>query len=138
MSIPQTTAAAEPDPATATVSAVYVDTENLQPPAGSDDVEFAQSLIAHIVLNWPVDYPPIGLLTLYVPADKSSQWRIWASGLMPEPLATPSGGAGIGYWRQPLDGVHSDRLRVRGVQHFSRSGSKNSADMAIVLDAFDD
>ena len=65
MSIPQTTAsAAEPASETATVSAIYVDTENLLPPAGSDDVELAQSLIAHIVLNWPDVYPPIGLLTL--------------------------------------------------------------------------
>ncbi len=120
------------------VSAIYVDTENLTPPAGGDDIDFAQGLISRIVTEWPDGYPPIGLLTLYVTADKTSQWRIWANDLltaqtthMPASESSP--------WRLPAKAASERGLvRVRGVQRFSRNGSKNSADMAIVLDVFDD
>lgn len=127
-----------PDPATAEVSGIYVDTENLTPPAGVDDVEFVQSVISRIVSDWPAEHPPIGLLALYVPADKVSQWRPWASALL---LQQPSQGPVSNEpssWRDPVSFMSQEPLRVRGVQHFSRNGSKNSADLAIVLDAMDD
>ena len=131
-------ATGEPNPPTTTTSAIYVDTENLLSPAGSDDVEFAQDLITYIVANWPDAYPPIELLTLYVPADKSSQWRIWASDLMELRRMPAFDDNGTAEWREPVPTAERNRLRVRGIQHFTRSGSKNSADMAIAVDAFDD
>ena len=84
------------------VSAVYVDTENLTPAANVDSVDFAQSLISPIVSDWPDDYPPIGRLALYVPADKTSQWRIWASSLMADRTSQATLGAGRGRWREPV------------------------------------
>lgn len=120
------------------VSAVYVDTENLTPAANADSVDFAQSLISRIVSDWPDDYPPIGRLALYVPADKTSQWRIWASSLMADRKSQATTGAGRGRWREPVLAERSELVKVHGVQHFSRNNSKNSADMAIVLDVLDD
>lgn len=123
---------------TSGVSAIYVDTENLTPSNGADNVDFAQGLISRIVSKWPDDYPPIGLLVLYVPADKTSQWRVWASSLMTDRTARATAGVGWGRWRKPVSVEHRELVKVRGVQHFSRSNSKNSADMAIALDAVDD
>lgn len=120
------------------VSAVYVDTENLTPAANADSVDFAQSLISRIVNDWPDDYPPIGRLALYVPADKTSQWRIWASSLMSNRTPRATTGAGWGRWREPVLAERNELVKVHGVQHFSRSNSKNSADMAIALDVVDD
>lgn len=122
------------------LSAVYVDTENLTAPAGGDDIDFTQDLIRLVVNQWPDDYPPIGRLALYVPADKTSQWRIWASALMSKSASQALAGAGAGRaaWREPMPPEHQEPVKVRGVQHFSRSNSKNSADMAIVLDVVDD
>ena len=121
-----------------TMSAIYVDTENLTAPTGRDDIDFTQDLISLIVKQWPDGYPPIGLLALYVPADKTSQWRIWASALMSKSALQVSAGANQARWREPVPVAHQERVKVRGVQHFSRSNSKNSADMAIVLDVMDD
>lgn len=120
------------------VSAVYVDTENLTPPAGADNVDFAQNLISRIVGGWPDDYPPIGRLALYVPADKTSQWRIWASSLMSNRATHAAPGAGPGRWRAPTAVERNELVKVHGIQHFSRNNSKNSADMAIALDVVDD
>ncbi|MYC31684.1 MAG: NYN domain-containing protein [Chloroflexi bacterium] len=126
-----------PERTAAGVSAIYVDTENLTPPAGEDDVNFAQDLISLIVSDWPTAYPPIGLLALYVPADKTSQWRTWASALPPVQQRGLSS-SDMKSWRDPILTQSRERLRVRGVQHFTRNGSKNSADLAIVLDVMDD
>ena len=123
---------------TAAMSAVYVDTENLTAPAGGDDIDFTQDLISLIVGKWPDAYPPIGRLALYVPADKTSQWRIWARALMSKPASQTLAGGGWAGWRDPMPVERQERVKVRGVQHFSRNNSKNSADMAIVLDVVDD
>ena len=128
----------EPEQHSSGLSAIYVDTENITPPSGTDDVEFVQGVIGHIVANWPDGYPPIGLLALYVPADKTSQWRTWASALLLEQQPSEPVKVDPSTWREPLPSKNQEGLRVRGVQHFSRNGSKNSADIAIVLDAFDD
>lgn len=127
-----------PERTTAGASAIYVDIENLTPPAGDDGVEFAQYLITHIVSDWPAEHPPIGLLALYVPADKISQWRTWASALLLQQQPQERDGNEQLSWRESVSVMGQERLRVRGVQHFSRNGSKNSADLAIVLDAMDD
>ncbi len=90
-------------------SAVYVDTENLR------DNDRAQDVIAQVVAGWPGGCPPVASLSLYVRADKVALWRIWAEATYP-----------------------TLRVRVRGVQHFSNSKAKNSADLAITADAVAD
>ena len=92
-----------------TIAGIYVDTENLREP------ELAQDVIAQAVDGWSPDYPPVGALSLYVHADKAELWRMWAETTYPD-----------------------FKVRVRGVQHFSKDWSKNSADLAITADAVGD
>lgn len=120
------------------VSAIYVDAENLTPPASGDPIGFVQQLISRIVAEWPDSYPPISLLTLYVPADKTSLWRIWASALLPNRQPQDIADASSVSWRETATTECDRQVRVHGVQHFSRNGTKNSADMAIVIDVMDD
>ena len=87
-------------------SALYVDTENLR------DNDRAQDVIAQVFAHWPADRPPVGSVSLYVRADKVALWQLWAESVYPQ----------LG-------------VRVRGVQHFSNSKAKNSADLAITADA---
>lgn len=75
----------------------------------------AQTLIENIVENWPSGTPPPTRLNLYVQADRVSLWDIWATGRFPQFSVT-----------------------VRGIQHFSNRQSKNSADIAIAIDAIAD
>lgn len=96
-------------PSTSSGAALYVDTENLR------DAENARQVVVSVVAGWPGNRPPLGSVSLYVRADKSELWRLWAEDALP----------GL-------------RLRVRGVQHFSANNSKNSADMAIAADAVSD
>ena len=88
------------------VSGLYVDMENLQ---GQD---FAQRFLANLVQNWPSDVPPLGVVRLYVRADTQVLWEMW----MESQFADVS-------------------VAVKGVQHFSKNASKNSADIALALDA---
>ena len=74
-----------------------------------------QTLIENIVDDWPEGTPPPTRLNLYVQADRVSLWDIWANGRFPQLTVT-----------------------VRGIQHFSRRQSKNSADIAIAIDAIAD
>jgi hypothetical protein len=90
-------------------AALYVDTENLR------ESDHARQVVASVIANWPGDRPPLGSVSLYVRADKAELWRLWAEGTFP----------GL-------------RLRVRGVQHFSNTKAKNSADLAITADAVAD
>ncbi len=90
-------------------SALYVDTENLR------DNDRAQDVIAQVFAHWPADRPPVGSVSLYVRADKVALWQLWAESTYPQ----------FG-------------VRVRGVQHFSNSKAKNSADLAITADAVAD
>ena len=90
-------------------SALYVDTENLR------DNDRAQDVIAQVFAHWPADRPPVGSLSLYVRADKVALWQLWAEATYLQ----------LG-------------VRVRGVQHFSNSKAKNSADLAITADAVAD
>ena len=75
----------------------------------------AQPLIENIIERWPEGTPPPRRLNLYVQADRVSLWDIWATGRFPQLAVT-----------------------VRGIQHFSRRQSKNSADIAIAIDAIAD
>ena len=88
------------------VSGLYVDMENLQ---GQD---FAQRFLANLVQNWPSDVPPLGVVRLYVRADTQVLWEMWMESQF----------ADVG-------------VSVRGIQHFSKNASKNSADIALALDA---
>lgn len=88
---------------------VYVDIENLA------DTETAQRVVATVVAEWPGHCPPIGRLSLYVPAEKARLWELWSGAEFPC-LA----------------------VRVHGVQRFTRQASKNAADMAIAVDAICD
>ena len=89
--------------------AIYVDTENL------GDPEQAQRIVRQAIANWPADQPAVTGLSLYVRADEEALWRLWAEGEYP-----------------------TLRVRVRGVQHFSKDRAKNSADLAITADAIGD
>lgn len=88
-------------------AALYVDTENLQ---GS-----AQGLVSAVMEQWPEGLPPASRLNLYVQADQTALWDIWASSQFRDLVVT-----------------------VRGIQHFSKRQSKNSADIAIAIDAVAD
>lgn len=88
---------------------VYVDIENLK------SREHARAVIETVVRDWPDELAPVRRLRLYAPADKAGLWKTWAVARFPD-----------------LD------VSVRGIQHFTRTSSKNSADLAIVADAVDD
>ena len=75
----------------------------------------AQTLIENIIEDWPEGTPQPTRLNLYVQADRVSLWDIWANGRFPQLTTT-----------------------ARGIQHFSNRQSKNSADIAIAIDAIAD
>ena len=75
----------------------------------------AQTLIENIIEDWPEETPPLTRLNLYVQADRVSLWDIWANGRFPQLTTT-----------------------AKGIQHFSNRQSKNSADIAIAIDAIAD
>ena len=88
-------------------SGLYVDVENLH----SD----GEPLIRSLIDNWPANTPALARLTLYVRADQTELWRLWATSRFCD-----------------LDVV------VKGTQHFSMSPTKNSADIAIAINAMAD
>ena len=88
-------------------SGVYVDVENLQGEA--------QELMSGLMFNWPETAPPPSRLTLYVRADQTELWYLWA-----------------------IDQFENVEVVVKGIQHFSRDSSKNSADIAIATNAITD
>jgi hypothetical protein len=75
----------------------------------------AQSTVKAIVEKWPEGTPPLSSLHLYVRADRVALWEMWATSRYPSLTVT-----------------------VKGIQHFSHNHSKNSADMAIAMDAVAD
>ena len=83
---------------------LYVDMENLHTEG--------QALIQGLIDDWPDNTPPPSHLNLYVHADQTELWRLWASSRF-----------------------KNMEVRTHGTQHFSCSSSKNSADMAIVAHA---
>ena len=88
---------------------LYVDVENLS------DAPHSQRVVEAVLKQWPDERPPVRQLSLYVPAQRTELWRLWARSSFP-----------------------SLGLRVRGVQRFTRIASKNAADMAIAVDAIHD
>ena len=88
-------------------SGLYVDMENLQ----ADGQSLLQSLMDH----WPEKLPAATRLTLYVRADQTELWRLWAT-----------------------NQFANVEVVVHGTQHFSMSSTKNSADIAIATNAMAD
>lgn len=88
------------------LATLYVDVENLQ--------DIARKAITATIEQWPTDSPKIDTLQLYVRADQTQLWHIWASHKFP-----------------------SIKLSVKGVQRYG-AVSKNLADMSLILDAFAD
>ena len=75
----------------------------------------AQELVGSLVEDWPVGVPELSKIALYVRADLVALWEMWSLTLAPDA-----------------------EVEVKGVQHFSMQGSKNSADIAIAVDAVTD
>jgi len=88
-------------------SGVYVDVENLG--------TAAQEVVRALMESWPDSAPEPSLLSLYVRADQSDLWSMWAESHFP----------GI-------------PVKAKGIQHFSNTPAKNSADIAIAIDAMAD
>ncbi len=86
---------------------LYVDVENL--------MDTAKEAITSVFEQWPEELPRPCVLKLYVKADQTELWRVWA---------THKFGS--------LD------IHVAGVQHYAVNTSKNSADIALALDAITD
>ncbi len=75
----------------------------------------AQNLIGSLVEDWPDRVPQLSKIVLYVRADLVALWEMWSLTL-----------------------ALNAEVDVKGVQHFSMQGSKNSADIAIAVDAVTD
>ncbi len=86
---------------------IYADIQNLQ--------EIARNTLINLVRKWPDRMPTPGKLNLYVRADHSHLWNVWATSTF----------------------VSMD-VTVKGVQHYSLAATKNAADMAIAVDAISD
>ncbi len=75
----------------------------------------SQALIETAIDSWPERAPPVAQLNLYVQADRAQLWDLWAGSRFPQ-LA----------------------VMVHGVQHFSGQPTKNSADIALAINAITD
>ena len=78
-------------------------------------LDVAQEAILSVIENWPDQVPEPTTVRLYTKADQTELWRIWTTNKFPS-----------------LD------VQIKGVQHFTAKGSKNSADIALALDAMAD
>ena len=75
----------------------------------------AQVLIERAIESWPEQAPPVARLNLYVQADRVQLWDLWAGSRYPDVT-----------------------VLVHGIQHFSGQPTKNSADIALAIDAVAD
>lgn len=78
-------------------------------------LDIAREAILSVIDDWPDEVPEPTTLRLYTRADQTGLWQIWTADKFPS-----------------LD------VQVKGVQHFTATGSKNSADISIALDALAD
>ena len=90
-------------------SGIYVDVENLQGIKGTQD--FIKSLLK----TWPKTAPDPTHLNVYVKADQALLWDMWAESQFPHLT-----------------------VAAKGIQHFSNNQAKNSADIAMAIDAISD
>jgi hypothetical protein len=88
-------------------SIFYVDIENLQ--------DIAKQALSTAIGHWPEEFPSPTTIKLYVKADQTELWKIWAN-----------------------HNIHDVEVNVKGVQHYTLNGSKNSADISLALDALAD
>ena len=89
-------------------TALYVDIENL--------LDDAQDILSVLLDEWPSEkIPTPSLVNLYVPADAVELWKIWGT-----------------------DYSTRFQFNVHGIQHYTVSQLKNSADMAIAVDTLAD
>lgn len=77
--------------------------------------DVAMEAIIRAFEQWPAELPRPIMLRLYVKADQVELWRLWA-----------------------IERRLSPDVQVVGVQHHTLKGSKNSADIALALDAITD
>ena len=75
----------------------------------------AQALIERAIESWPERAPPLAQLSLYVQADRVQLWDLWVESRLPNLTVV-----------------------VHGVQRFSGQPTKNSADIALAIDAVAD
>ena len=78
-------------------------------------LDIAREAILSIIEDWPDEVPEPTTLRLYTRADQTELWQIWTTNKFPS-----------------LD------VQIKGVQHFTAKGSKNSADISLALDALAD
>ena len=77
--------------------------------------ESAHQVIMALMEHWPEVAPPPRRISLYVRADQVELWRLWTTSHFPALV-----------------------VEVKGVQHFTATLSKNSADIALAADAISD
>ena len=75
----------------------------------------AKELIIASLKTWPSSVPFPTKIVLYVPADMVELWRIWADA-----------------------NISEHTVELHGIQHFTAHQSKNSADIAIAVEAMSD
>ncbi len=102
-----TTETLEENGAEEATTGIYADIQNLQ--------EMAKDVLVALIRRWPRDMPRPTLLNLYVRADHTHLWHVWATDAFPR-----------------ID------VSVKGVQHYAMAATKNAADMAIAVDAISD
>lgn len=74
-----------------------------------------QAMVESLIEEWPATFPRPSRIALFSPADEVELWRLWATDRF-----------------EDLDVVN------HGTQHFSKSSSKNAADLAIATSAIAD
>lgn len=77
--------------------------------------DVAKEAVTEAMNHWPEDFPKPGVIKLYARADQTEMWKIWISHYF-----------------------SSIEVQVKGVQHYSLTNSKNSADILLAIDAITD
>lgn len=74
-----------------------------------------KELLVELLAKWPDKAPKPSVVHLYVKADQVGLWSVWGDGQF-----------------------QNVRILPHGIQHYSNTNTKNSADVAIVIDAMTD
>lgn len=102
-------------------STLYVDVQNL----GLDDGA-AANVIGYVLGNWPDGYPRITAISLYTNPGDNERWKAILRDCVSKQMRRDR------TW--PFAGVQP-RENVPAMQQYSRSRAKNTADIALCLDA---
>lgn len=103
---------------------LYVDVQNL----GLEDVA-ATNVISYVLGNWPDEYPRITAISLYTNPGDNERWKAILRDCVSKQMRRDR------TW--PFAGVQP-RENVPAMQQYSRSRAKNTADIALCLDACKD